>query len=425
MSFFQISPSRLQGRILIPPSKSHTLRAILFALFGKGKSIIHNYLHSPDTDAMIKATMQLGARLQVFPDRLEIIGCSGELKTPEDVIQAGNSGQVLRFIGAISSLLPTYTIITGDFSIRHQRQIEPLLDGLRQLGAFAVSSKMDGYAPIIVQGKLKPGQAAILGDDSQPVSALLMAASFLEGKSEIQVQNPGERPWIDLTLSWLEELGAKIENQNYGHYTVHGSLNYEGFERSIPGDFSSSAYPIVAAVITNSELTLENIDMFDVQGDKKLIDILVQMGAKIEHDTDKKTLTVKKGGRLKGMKIDINDCIDMITILPVLACFAEGRSEIVNGSIARKKESDRIHAISKELKKMGAKIEEREDGMVIEPSFLTGALLESYNDHRMTLALAVAAMGAKGDSHIEGVSCISKTYPTFKRDFQALGARFT
>jgi 3-phosphoshikimate 1-carboxyvinyltransferase len=422
MSIFRIKPSQLQGRIKIPPSKSHTLRAILFAMMGKGKSIVRNYLLSPDTEAMISAATQFGAQVSVFSDFLEILGTGGKLMVPEDVIQSGNSGQVLRFMGAMAALVPGYTIITGDHSIRHYRPVKPLLDALSQLGAFANSSRLDGYAPIIVRGPMTSHFASLQGQDSQPVSALLIACSFLSGETTIVVSDPGEKPWIDLTLDWLKYFDVHIENNNYENYKIPGKAAYDGFERNIPGDFSSAAYPLVAALITGSELILENVDMNDVQGDKKMIDLLIKMGAKIDFDDKQKALVVKRSRKLKGLKVDLNDLIDMITILPVLACFSDGETEIVNAGIARKKESDRIYAIANELKKMGADIEERQDGLIIKPSLLKGAHLQSYSDHRVALALSVAAFAANGESLIEGIGCIKKTYPTFQYDFQSLGA---
>ncbi|MFS8563102.1 MAG: hypothetical protein LVR00_01710 [Rhabdochlamydiaceae bacterium] len=149
-----LRPSSLGGTIQVPPSKSHTLRAILFATLAHGESVICNYLHSPDTEAMIKACRQLGAHITVFDERLEI---RGHLHPPEDVIDAGNSGQVLRFVGAVLALFPGYGVVTGDHSIRHSRPVLPLLEGLSQLGAFAVSLRGDGHAPIIVKGPLRGG----------------------------------------------------------------------------------------------------------------------------------------------------------------------------------------------------------------------------------------------------------------------------
>lgn len=407
-------------RYRIPPSKSHTLRALLFGLMGKGKSIIRNPLVSPDTQAMCQAIAQFGATIVCYPDRWEVEGTAGKLKPAEDVIQAGNSGQILRFIAALAALQENYTVITGDHSIRHNRPIAPLLDALTQLGALASSTRLDGYAPIVVRGPIQPGTASLSGEDSQPVSALLIAASFLKGTTEIHVENPGERPWIDLTLYWLDRLGISYENRDYQHYTLFGHADYEGFDIVIPSDFSSAAYPITAALLTSSEITLENIDMSDVQGDKKLIEVLISMGANIEIDSDKKELIVKKGSSLQGQKIDVNDFIDATPILAVIGCFAKGTTEIVGAAIARKKESDRLHAITTELKKMGANIEEKEDGLVITSASLQGAQLKTHDDHRIALSLCVAAAGARGQSHIEGIHCIAKSYPSFLTDLKRL-----
>ncbi|MBI3236338.1 MAG: 3-phosphoshikimate 1-carboxyvinyltransferase, partial [Chlamydiales bacterium] len=226
MSRFQIQPSTLSGSLTIPPSKSHTLRAILFGLMGEGKSQIHNYLLSPDTFAMIDAISQLGAEVEIQKDHLLIEGVSRKLKSAENVIDAGNSGLVLRFIAALAAHLPTYTVITGDHSIRHNRPIQPLLDALKQMGALAEPVHPDQYAPIILRGPIRAGTARLRGEDSQPVSGLLIAACFLEKESEIWVDNPGERPWIDLTLSWLKKLNLPVQNHNYTRYQIQGGGRY-------------------------------------------------------------------------------------------------------------------------------------------------------------------------------------------------------
>lgn len=420
---FHIEPSKLQGSIQIPSSKSHTLRAILFALMGKGKSVIHDFLPSPDTEAMIQAIIQFGAKVTRFERSLEIEGVAGRLSCPENVIDAGNSGIVLRFAGALSALSSHHTIITGDHSLRHHRPVLPLLKGLKDLGAYAESARGDGHAPIIIKGPIKPGTASLSGEDSQPVSGLLIATSFLQGPSHFDVSNPGEKPWIDLTLSWLKKVGVEVKNDQYEHYLVPGGASYDGFAVRIPGDFSTCAFPLTAALITGSLLELENLDMNDVQGDKKVIEILREMGAQIEIDPIKNSILVKKGSKLVGKKIDINDCIDAIGIFSVIGCFAEGKTEIVGARVARKKECDRIHALTTELKKMGANIEEKEDGLVIYPSILKGAELETYQDHRMVLSLSVAALAARGASVINGAESAAKTYPDFKRDFQKIGGK--
>lgn len=416
-----VKRSTLTGTITIPPSKSHTLRAIIFALMAKGKSTIRNFLASSDSVAMIKAVESFGAKVSRFTEHLEIDGVGGDLKCAEDVIDCQNSGIVLRFIGAIAALTDRYTILTGDQSIRHKRPVLPLLQALSELNVMAVSSRLDGYAPIIIKGPIKPGKTTLEGQDSQPVSGLLIALSFATGTSIVDVQHPGEKPWIDLTLNWFDRLGIKYKNDNYKRYEIAGNASYNGFNVHIPGDFSSAAFPIAAAILSGSEVTLKNLDLRDVQGDKKFVHVLKEMGAQIEEIEN--GLQVKKGPTLKGMKIDVNDFIDTVPILAVLGCFSEGRTEIVNAAIARQKECDRLHAITTELKKMGAKIEEKEDSLIIHPSKLIGAKLHTYHDHRMVMALTVAALQAEGESVINGVDAVKKTYPSFLEDFNQLGAR--
>lgn len=418
---YSVKQSSLSGSIEIPPSKSHNHRALIFALLAKGTSRIDKYLDSPDSAAMLKTIQQLGAKVKKSKDQLEIEGVGPTLKPSDDVINAGNSGIVLRFIGALAALIPAYTVITGDHSIRTRRPVKPLLEALKQLGVIAESMVGDGYAPIIIKGPLSNGRCSLDGQDSQPVSALIIAATFARGASEIHVTNPGEKPWIDLTLSWLDFLKLPYENHDYTHYKIPGGASYEGFNYTVPGDFSSLAFPVAAALITQSEISIDNVDMSDVQGDKKLLDLLKQMGAKLE--TKGRTLHVKRAGSLKGCTFDINDTIDAITILAVIGCYAEGETVLTNAAIARKKECDRIHCIATELKKMGADIEEKEDGLVIRGSKLKGTTLETYHDHRMVMSLTVAALGAEGESVIEGVECVAKTYPNFKEHLKQLGAK--
>lgn len=421
MAKYCIQPSRLQGSLVIPPSKSHTLRAILFSALAKGHSQIENFLPSPDTNAMIDAVRQLGARVQIIETRLEIEGTAGILKTPSDVIQCGNSGIVLRFIGAIAGLLSDYTILTGDSSIRENRPVQPLLDAATQLGAFAVSSRGNKCAPILIKGPFTKFTATLDGRDSQPVSGLLIAAAFAPHPIELHVTNPGEKPWIEMTLYWLRRLKIPYLAKDYTRYQLEGNAQITGFTYTVPGDFSTAAFPIAAALLTNSEVTIRNIDMNDCQGDKKIVEILERMGA--QFSLNNQSLTVHKGVLLHGVKIDIDECIDALPILAVIGCFAKTPTEIYNGAIARKKESDRIRCIAENLRKMGAKLEEKSDGLIVYPSQLNGADLNSHADHRLALSLSVAALAATGSSQISGVECIAKTYPDFYQTFTALGAQ--
>ncbi|MBX7066395.1 MAG: 3-phosphoshikimate 1-carboxyvinyltransferase [Parachlamydiales bacterium] len=416
----KIHPGKLAGKIAVPTSKSHTIRSLLFAMMAKGKSLIRHPLPSPDTVAMINAIRSLGTVIDMEQDTLIIDGLAGNLQPSEDVIQCGNSGQVLRFIGALAALSESYTVLTGDLSIRHNRPVAPLLSALTQLGVLAVSTRLDGYAPIIVKGPLKGGKATLDGRDSQPVSGLLILGAFTP--LELHVTNPGEKPWVALTLNWFDRLGIPYENKNFEHYKMKGHTQLKAFEYTVPGDFSSAAFPIAAALITESEITIDNIDMNDIQGDKAIIPALESMGARFEWDGQ--SLTVKRGSTLKGARLDINDFIDALPILAVVACFASGETEIVNAAIARRKESDRIHCIASELKKMGADIEERPDGLIIRPSNLHGSKdLQSHHDHRLAMALSVAGLRAKGESHIHGVECVGKSYPSFFDHLVRLGVK--
>jgi 3-phosphoshikimate 1-carboxyvinyltransferase len=411
-----IRRSSLSGEVAIPPSKSQTMRALAFALLARERVVIFNPLPSPDTQAMVRACRLMGARVDCFDDRIEV---EGGLKPAEDVIDCGNSGLVLRLIGGIAALMPSYTVLTGDFSIRHRRKVQPLLDGLNQLGAWGVSTRGDGHAPIVVRGLLKGGVARMDGEDSQPVSALLMAAAVSE-KTELVVQNPGELPWVALTLSWLDRFNIPYENHNFERYIVGGGAAIPGFTYTVPGDWSSALYPIAAALATNSEVTLHGLDFSDLQGDKEVVTLLQSMGARISIDGS--SLTVHRGAALRGARIDIGKFIDAITLLPVLACMAEGVTEIYGGAAARSKESDRIHAIVSQLKKMGAQIEETADGMTIYPAELRGAQVTCFEDHRMALALSIAALLARGLTEITGIEAVAKSFPGYFEVLQKLGA---
>lgn len=420
---FSVKKSCLQGQITIPSSKSHTLRAILFGSLGKGQSAISRYLLSSDTHAMIEACRLLGAKIEIENDCLHINGIDGEITHAEDVIQAGNSGIVLRFISAVSALASKPIVITGDHSIRHQRPMKTLSDGLRQLGASVESTRGDGFAPLIIRGPIKGGRTAINGEDSQPVSALLIASIFAQNPVTIEVKNAGEKPWVDLTLDWLKRLEISCQHQDYSFYHLPGKKRYSGFSYHVPGDWSSAAFPMVAALVTRSEVILNNLDMHDSQGDKAIVDLLIQMGARIERNDLKRQVHVKNGSSLKGADIDVNNLIDAVPILAVLGCYAEGKTRLYNAAIARHKECDRLHCIAQELTKMGANIKEHEDGLTIKHSKLKGATLHSCHDHRIAMSLAVAAMGAEDDTFIHNSECVYKTFPSFSEDFIKLGAQ--
>lgn len=416
----QVKPSRLSGSITIPPSKSHTLRAILFASLAKGKSTIHHYLISPDTLSMVNACRAFGAEIEMDSQKIIISGVNGKLQPNQHIIDAGNSGQVLRFIAALFALTDHEIILTGDHSIQTNRPIQPLLSALSQLNV-ATSSK-NGFAPIKIKGPFLGGKAFLNGEDSQPVSGLLIASAFAPNETIIHVENPGEKPWVDLTLHWFDRLGIRYQREGHERYVLFGNSGYEGFDYTVPGDLSSAAFPVVAALITQSEITLENIDLNDIQGDKALFFTLQKMGAVLDWCSDKKLLHVKKSS-LVGGEINVNCFIDAVTILAVVASYAKSETKITGAAIARKKESDRLLAITQELSKMGASIRDFDDGLIIQPANLKGARVLSYNDHRVAMSLAVAGLGASSrETIIEDAHCIAKSYPDFCREMQLIHA---
>lgn len=403
----------------MPPSKSQTLRALLFGALGRGKTTVYTPLISPDTECMVRACRSLGVKVEGRPGEISLWGIDGEVAGASGELDVGNSGILLRFLTAVVALGTAPVTITGDRSICTQRPLMPLISALQELNVEVRSER--GFAPVSIKGPLCPGKATVSGEDSQPVSALLIAMAFAQGPSELKVTNPGEKPWVALTLDWLDRLGIRYQAEPFETYRLSGFTSYEGFTYTVPGDWSTAAFPIAAALITRSELTIENLDIREKQGDKEIVAILQKMGARIQIDGN--ALHVEKSGHLRGITVDINDCIDAVTILAVVACFAEGETILTNAKVAATKECNRLECIALELGKMGGAVRATADGLVIEGRPLHGASVYSHGDHRMAMSLAVAAIGARGASRLEGWECVHKTYGAFFEDMRKIGAK--
>jgi 3-phosphoshikimate 1-carboxyvinyltransferase len=423
MNSIVIDPGKIDGGTSIPPSKSQTHRALIFASMAKGASLVHNILKSPDTDALMEALKLIGVRLTQNGEQLHIEGLNGSIQEAENILDLGNSGIALRFLTALAALSPRPIVLTGDHSLRNNRPMNVMMDALCQLGVRAESLKKNGYAPIVVKGLLEGGKATLDGHDSQPVSALIIASLFSDKGVELTIKNSGEHPWVDLTLEWLDRLNLKYEREGYGYYRIPGKQRFKGFEYTVPADWSSAAFPAAAALVTGGKVILKNVRQDSNQGDKKLFDFFRAMGAQLRYDENEHSLEIFAEKPLRGISVDINECIDAITILAVVACYAEGETHIYNGAVAREKECDRIHCITRELSKMGAIIKECDDGLIIQGSPLKGASLSSYGDHRMAMSLIVAALGATGRSSIDQIDCVKKTYPSFISEIKRLGAQ--
>lgn len=417
-----VSPSHFSGEVFIPPSKSETMRALVFAAMGKGVSIVENILLSPDTYAMIEGLSAFGVEIKQEGSKVTVYGLEGKPKAPKKIIDVGNSGLALRFLMAFAALVEEEVKITGDQSIKTRRPVKPLLDVYKQNGMKVKGFDETDGKYISIKGKLKPGSMVIEGQDSQPVSSLLFSTVFLDGTSEVFVLKAGEKPFIDLTLHWLELMGANVYKDDYRAFEVEGGLSYDGFTLKIGGDFSTALFPSAAALISKRRLKVHGLDRESKQGDKVALDIFKAMGAEIYFDSEG-VLCVCANAKLKGVEVDINDCIDTLPVLAVLACFAETKTVIKGAEIARYKESNRITAMAEGLKKMGAKVIERKDGLEIYPSSLIGTKLDAQKDHRIAMSLMIAAMGAIDKSEIDGAESLVKTYPTAIYDFIKAGMK--
>lgn len=338
----------LAGQVAIPPSKSHSFRALIMAGLADGVSHIRHPATSSDWLRANETLELFGAKVTPEAgDSWIIKGTAGELSVPEDVIDCGNSGIIFRFFGALAGMCRGYSVLSGDESVRHIRPVGPLLEAMTQLGAFAISTKGDGHAPIIIRGPMRGGQATLDGADSQPVSGLLIACPLADAPTELTITNAGEKPWVAMTLDWLKRCNVEISNENFSRYRIRGRQRWKSFQVTIPLDWSAAMYPLTAALVTEgSEISITGLDPNDSQGDRKVIDVLRSMGANIE--IDGLTITARSS-KLKGMEIDCNDFIDQFMLLAAVGCFAEGETVLTNAEICRHKECDRIAEMHKAL----------------------------------------------------------------------------
>jgi 3-phosphoshikimate 1-carboxyvinyltransferase len=424
MKNYFVKKSCLKGEISIPPSKSQTMRSILFASIAKGKSFIKNFLKTDDVLAFIEGCKKFKAKIEIKKNNLEIIGVNSKILLKEnECLNVNNSGIALRFLTSIYALSDKKILITGDTSIRENRLMLPLLNALNKLGAEVRYLQKEGFAPFEIKGPISAKDVVIDGFDSQYVSSLLILASLLDEKINIFVENPKEIPWIKLTLSWFDKFNIKYINEDFKKFEINAPCKYKSFEYDVPSDFSSILFPIAAALFTNSEIIIKNIVFDDFQNDIKTIDVFKKLGADIEINDKKNYIAVKKSNLKGDAIIDMDEFVDSLPILAAFACFNDGRIILKNASSCKLKESNRILSIYNELKKMNANIEIQDDGLVIKKSDLKPARVLSYNDHRIAMALTSLALSIDGITTIENINCINKTYPTFKEDFLSLGAK--
>ncbi|MBD3347031.1 MAG: 3-phosphoshikimate 1-carboxyvinyltransferase [Chitinivibrionales bacterium] len=417
---WKVAGSQLDGTIHIPPSKSHTIRALLIATLAEGKSIIRNPLLQGDGKSALNAAQALGAGIHDTGTMLEIDGIGGNYNLGSGDVYTGNSGTTTNLFTSAAALGSIRRRFDGDNSLR-SRPAKPLLEALTLLGAIYEIESDTGDIPFTIHGPLKGGATTVDGVSSQFVSSLLFTCPLLSDDTTITVHNPHEKPYIDITLWWLRSMGIRYEaSSDYTTFFVPGNQRYNSFNRAVPGDFSSATFPAVTASITGSTLTVDGIDFSDPQGDKEIFTVLQTMGVVIEKNDG--SATVRGPRELQGTTIDLNAMPDSLPAIAVAGCCAKGTTQIVNVAHARIKECDRIAIITRELRKMGAQIEEKPDGLKIHHSKLKGTVVDGHGDHRVVMALALAGMVAEGETVITTAEASQITYPSFAQDFRNIGA---
>lgn len=456
------SRASLSGKIIVPGSKSHTIRALLLATLADGVSHIKNPLPSADCLSTAAAVPLLGAEVDLNlstegePGTEWIVyGAGKNLHLPSDVVNVGNSGSLLYFLSPIASTFKGASIFTGDDSIR-KRPVNHLLDSLNQLGAkcYAAIPGKNG-CPIILNGPIHAGSVTTEGEvSSQYVSGMMMAGILLDSKLEINLTNPKETPYLTMTQKWLEKVGVKCSiSSDFKKIEVEPKRDLKAFDCIIPSDWESVAFPLVAALISDSDITIENVDSSGTQGDDAVFEILKSAGADVEWNRKTEKIRVRGGNKAKNgigrlstenlpngeLHIKISEFPDAVCALSVAACFIEGKTIIEDAEVCRRKETDRLAALTKELSKLGAEVEEKPDSLVIHghspvladgkanPEFrLHGAEVESYDDHRMAMALSCAGLGLPEFEKItvKNAECCRVSFPHFFEIMNQIHAGF-
>ncbi len=419
---YTISPAdAIGGSTNAPPSKSYTIRAILSSLLADGTSTINAPLISRDTQAAYNACRMFGGTIEDINSGAEVCGVGGKPKTPDCIVDTLNSGTTIRLCTAIASLCEGEVTLTGDGSIQ-QRPMKHLLDALNQLGT--TSSSANGCPPLKIRGPLTGGKCSIVGDiSSQFITAILMAAPYAKEDVEVGITTDlKSKPYVDMTINMLKTFGIKVEKDRYRSFRIPCGQTYKPTEYTVEGDYSSAAFILGAAAITESKVCVGNLFKDSLQADKKIVEIISEMGAKVKVKSD--SVSVESDGRLRGGVFDLSDSPDLVPIVCAIGTSSKGETEIVNAAHARLKECDRIKAMVTELRKMGADIDERRDGVVIHGGKkLTGDVVNGWCDHRIIMALSVAALKANSDTTIEGAEHVDVTFPEFKDVMSGLGAR--
>ncbi len=413
---------KLTGKVCAPSSKSYTQRMVIAAALSKGTSTIFSPLSSEDTEATLRAVAALGAEVTSTEDCLIIRGAQS-LKARKESIDCGESGATLRFMIPVAALAegPSVLVFQGSLD---RRPVEPLLGCLKELGANAAVDKVSGKDAVIVDGGgIRGGKTTIPGDvSSQFISGLMFACPLAKEDTELkltsQLQSVDYVKMTEVVLS-NHAIGIGIrENRIF----IPSNQKYKATDERVPGDFSSAAFLLAAAAITDSKVRISNLDYVGVQGDRAILSILKRMG--INGKVCKDSIEIEGlGNSLKATDVDAKNIPDLVPACTVLGCYAKGKSHIFGAHRLKLKESDRLGSLYSELTKMGAQITMDNGSLTVQGGFqLHGTVIDPHNDHRIAMACAVAALGAEGETTIVNAECVRKSYPQFFTHLKQLGA---
>lgn len=408
-----VDPSAIKGNIKAPASKSMTQRAIAAALLTDGQSIIHNPSYCDDSLAAMSIAVGLGARVEPSQDELKING-SVVLKEPK--LNCGESGLAIRMFSPIAALYPVEITMAGANSLK-KRPMKMIEEALSQLGVKCTTT--NGFLPLTIQGPLKGGKCEIDGSiSSQLLTGLLTALPLATKDSEVKVNNLKSKPYIDMTIQILKSFGITIENKDYKLFKIQGNQIYTPYNYTVEGDWSGGAFLLVAGAI-NGDLVVNGLRSDSWQSDMAVLKALKSAGAKMKVNDN--SVEIEKS-KLKAFDFDATECPDLFPPLVALASYCEGTSTIKGVSRLIYKESDRATALKEEFGKMNISISISGDVMSVPGGKPTGAHVESHDDHRIAMAVAVTALGASGRVFIHDSQCIAKSYPGFFDDIRHLGA---
>jgi 3-phosphoshikimate 1-carboxyvinyltransferase len=412
-----------QAAVRVPGSKSITNRALVLAALGAGVEgcSIRGVLDAEDTQVMMAALRLLGFHVEEDgTDEVRVRRPPGAPLIPrsEADLFVGNSGTTMRFLTTAVSLGRGRYRLDGVPRMR-ERPVGDLLDALRQLGVRAYSERDNGCPPVVVEANGLPGGTArVRGDvSSQFLSGLLMAAPLAQRPTTIEVAGPlVSQPYVTMTLAMIRDFGADIDEASPTLFRVAPGPCYRRTSYAIEPDASAAGYFFAAAAVSGGRVTVLGLPEDSLQGDVQFVDVLAEMGCRVERCTSGITV---HGRPLRGVDVDMNAISDCVMTLAAAACFADGPTTIRNVAHIRHKETDRLAALATELRRLGAGVDEFADGLTISPRPLHGAAVETYNDHRMAMSLAVVGLRVPGVV-IHNPGCVAKTYPGFFEDLDRL-----